>query len=138
MNCLVPSWHSLLAHRLIQSVPASPNFRRFINILLNNCEYVNDRLTSEKRYQDACRDPTMASGLELKKQFVAPLAKKVRGLGDGRACLFLLRCPSLCDGTFIFQSPPGTLNTQRVSVKATRGMKKTEIRDIVLFLHVAG
>eukprot|EP00903_Cladosiphon_okamuranus_P007071 g6872.t1 len=50
---------------------------KFINILLNNCDYINERLSSEKRYQDACRDPTMASGLELKKQFVAPLAKRV-------------------------------------------------------------
>lgn len=50
---------------------------RFINILLNNCDYINDKLASEKRYQDACRDPTMGSGLELKRQFVAPLAKRV-------------------------------------------------------------
>ena len=50
---------------------------RFINILLNNCDYISDRLSSEKRYQDACRDPTMASGLELRRQFVAPLAKRV-------------------------------------------------------------
>lgn len=38
---------------------------------------MNERLASEKRYQNACRDPTMASGLDLKRQFVAPLAKKV-------------------------------------------------------------
>ncbi|CAN0165940.1 unnamed protein product [Ascophyllum nodosum] len=47
------------------------------NIILNNCDYVNDKLAREKRFQDASRDPTMASGLELRRKFVAPLAKKV-------------------------------------------------------------
>ncbi|CAB1121319.1 unnamed protein product [Ectocarpus sp. CCAP 1310/34] len=50
---------------------------KFINILLNNCEFISERLASEKRYQDACRDPTLPSGLDLKRQFVAPLAKRV-------------------------------------------------------------
>ncbi|CAM9557496.1 unnamed protein product [Scytosiphon promiscuus] len=53
---------------------------KFMNILLNNCEYIGERLASEKRFQDASRDPTMPSGLELKRQFVAPLAKRVSAL----------------------------------------------------------
>lgn len=52
--------------------------RRLINILLNNCEFVNERLSREKRYLDATRDPTLPNGLELKRRFVAPLAKRVR------------------------------------------------------------
>lgn len=55
---------------------------RLINILLNNCEHMSHRLDGEKRYQDACRDPTLASGLDLKRQFVAPLAKRVRARVD--------------------------------------------------------
>eukprot|EP00904_Undaria_pinnatifida_P009452 jgi/Undpi1/5637/HiC_scaffold_2.g00912.m1 len=50
---------------------------KLINILLNNCEYVDDRLVNEKRFQDAARSPAHASGLDLKRKFVAPLAKKV-------------------------------------------------------------
>ena len=45
--------------------------------MLNNCEYVDDRLVNEKRYQDACRDPSLVTGLDLKRKFVATLAKRV-------------------------------------------------------------
>ena len=54
-----------------------PILGRLINILLNNCEYVDDRLVNERRYQDACRDPNLETGLDLKRKFVAPLAKRV-------------------------------------------------------------
>lgn len=50
---------------------------KLINIVLNNCDFVNERLAREKRFQDASRDPTLPNGLELKRQFVGPLAKKV-------------------------------------------------------------
>ncbi|CAM9708333.1 unnamed protein product [Laminaria digitata] len=50
---------------------------KLINILLNNCEYVDDRLVNEKRYQDACRNPNLVTGLDLKRKFVATLAKRV-------------------------------------------------------------
>ncbi|CAM9501976.1 unnamed protein product [Pylaiella littoralis] len=58
-------------------VAGGGRLHKLMNILLNNCEYIDDRIVSEKRYQDACRDPTMSSGLELKRQFVAPIAKRV-------------------------------------------------------------
>ncbi|CAM9451498.1 unnamed protein product [Choristocarpus tenellus] len=50
---------------------------KLINIICNNCEEVTAILNSSKFYQDAERDPSQPSGLELKKRFIAPLAKKV-------------------------------------------------------------
>ncbi|CAM9299781.1 unnamed protein product [Discosporangium mesarthrocarpum] len=50
---------------------------KLINIICNNCEEVHTVLMSNKIFQNAESDPTQPSGLELRRQFVAPLAKRV-------------------------------------------------------------
>lgn len=83
----------------------------------------------------------MASGLELRRQFVAPLAKKVRlaGWAAERACFFLLCCLLLFVMAFIIYLPFPTPTGRQAAYagfgfgnKTTHGGDITEICGIVL------